>query len=84
MQMAEHVERFDASIINDHIHTSQLSEGGPHALIGDQATYTCDALSQPAHPQSIWAWTARNLSKVAVSAPVRRATAFSTAIKWSQ
>ena len=44
MQMAEHVERFDASIINDHIHTSQLSEGGPHALIGDQATYTCDAL----------------------------------------
>ena len=44
MQMAEHVERFDASIINDHIHTSQLSEGGPHVLIGDQATYTCDAL----------------------------------------
>ena len=44
MQMAEHVERFDASIINDHIHTSQLSEGGPQALIGDQATYTCDAL----------------------------------------
>ena len=44
MQMAEHVERFAASIINDHIHTSQLSEGGPHALIGDQATYTCDAL----------------------------------------
>ncbi|MED5582141.1 MAG: thioredoxin-disulfide reductase [Pseudomonadota bacterium] len=44
MQMAEHVERFDASIINDHIHNSQLSEGGPHALIGDQATYTCDAL----------------------------------------
>ena len=44
MQMAEHVERFDASIINDHIHTSQLSEGGPHALIGDKATYTCDAL----------------------------------------
>lgn len=44
MQMAEHVERFDASIINDHIHTSQLSDAGPHALIGDQATYTCDAL----------------------------------------
>ena len=44
VQMAEHVERFDASMINDHIHTSQLSEGGPHALIGDQAPYTCDAL----------------------------------------
>ena len=44
MQMAEHVQRFDASIINDHIHTSQLSDGGRHTLIGDQATYTCDAL----------------------------------------
>lgn len=44
MQMAEHVERFDASIINDHIHTSELSDSGRHTLIGDQATYTCDAL----------------------------------------
>ncbi len=44
MQMAEHVERFDASTINDHIHTSQLSDSGRHTLIGDQATYTCDAL----------------------------------------
>ena len=44
MQMAEHVERFDASIINDHIHTSELSDSGQHTLIGDQATYTCDAL----------------------------------------
>ena len=24
VQMAEHVERFDASIVNDHIHTTQL------------------------------------------------------------
>ena len=44
VQMAEHVERFDASIINDHIHTSELSDSGQHTLIGDQATYTCDAL----------------------------------------
>ena len=44
MQMAEHVERFDASIINDHIHTSELSDSGQHTLIGDQATYKCDAL----------------------------------------
>ena len=44
MQMSEHVERFDASIINDHIHTSELSDTGLHTLIGDQATYTCDAL----------------------------------------
>ena len=43
MQMAEHVERFDASIINDHIHTSELSDSGQHT-IGDKATYTCDAL----------------------------------------
>ena len=43
MQMAEHVERFDAQIINDHIHTADLSSK-PLRLIGDQATYTCDAL----------------------------------------
>ena len=44
-QMAEHVERFDASIINDQIHTTQLTqEGGPLTLIGDASTYTCDAL----------------------------------------
>jgi len=44
-QMAEHVERFDASIINDHIHTTQLNpDGGPQTLIGDENTYTCDAL----------------------------------------
>jgi thioredoxin reductase (NADPH) len=44
-QMAEHVERFDASIINDQIHTTQLSqEGGPLTLVGDASTYSCDAL----------------------------------------
>ena len=43
MQMAEHVERFDAHIINDHIHTADLSEK-PIRLEGDQAHYTCDAL----------------------------------------
>ena len=43
MQMAEHVERFEASIVNDHIHTAKLSKD---ALIlgGDQAEYSCDAL----------------------------------------
>lgn len=45
VQMAEHVERFDASIVNDHIHTTALTqEGQPLTLTGDQATYTCDAL----------------------------------------
>ena len=45
MQMAEHVERFDASIVNDHIHTTSLTQTGqPLTLMGDQATYTCDAL----------------------------------------
>ena len=44
-QMSEHVERFDASIVNDHIHTTALThEGEPLTLIGDRATYTCDAL----------------------------------------
>ena len=45
MQMAEHVGRFDASVVNDHIHTASLTKTGqPLTLMGDQATYTCDAL----------------------------------------
>jgi len=43
--MAEHVERFDASIINDQIHTTELTQdGGPLTLVGDASSYTCDAL----------------------------------------
>jgi len=43
MQMAEHVERFEASIVNDHIHTAKLSKAAL-ILVGDQAEYSCDAL----------------------------------------
>jgi len=43
MRMAEHVERFEAQVVNDHIHTTDLSNK-PIVLTGDQATYTCDAL----------------------------------------
>ena len=43
MQMAEHVERFDASIVNDHIHSCNLTDR-PMTLNGDSGTYTCDAL----------------------------------------
>ena len=43
MQMAEHVERFEASIVNDHIHTAKLSKDAL-ILLGDQAEYSCDAL----------------------------------------
>lgn len=39
----KHAERFNTEIIFDHIHTVKLKET-PIALIGDQATYTCDAL----------------------------------------
>lgn len=42
-QMKEHAERFDTEIIFDHIHTTDVSKR-PFTLIGDQATYTCDAL----------------------------------------
>jgi len=42
-QMKAHAERFDTDIIFDHIHTTDLSKR-PFKLIGDQATYTCDAL----------------------------------------
>jgi len=43
MDMQEHAERFDTKVINDHIHTAYLGKQ-PFELIGDQATYTCDAL----------------------------------------
>ncbi|MDB9894561.1 thioredoxin-disulfide reductase [Reinekea forsetii] len=42
-QMKEHAERFDTNIIFDHIHTTDLSKR-PFTLIGDQGTYSCDAL----------------------------------------
>ena len=43
MQMAEHVERFDTVIVNDHIHTADLGKR-PLRLEGDNDIYTCDAL----------------------------------------
>jgi thioredoxin reductase (NADPH) len=42
-QMAEHVARFDAEIINDYISATDLA-ARPIRLTGDSATYTCDAL----------------------------------------
>ncbi len=42
-QMSEHIERFDAKIINDHVNAADVSNG-KLTLTGDSATYTCDAL----------------------------------------
>jgi len=42
-RMRKHAERFDTEIVFDHIHTAKLTEK-PFTLIGDQGTYTCDAL----------------------------------------
>ncbi len=39
----KHAERFKTEIIFDHIHTAKL-DAKPLALIGDNDTYTCDAL----------------------------------------
>jgi thioredoxin reductase (NADPH) len=39
----KHARRFNTEIIFDHIHTARLADK-PITLIGDQATYTCDAL----------------------------------------
>src|SRR5919199_652752 len=39
----KHAERFETEIIFDHIHTAKVNEK-PITLIGDNATYTCDAL----------------------------------------
>jgi thioredoxin reductase (NADPH) len=39
----EHARRFETEIVFDHIHTARVSEK-PFVLVGDSATYTCDAL----------------------------------------
>lgn len=41
--MQAHAERFDTEIVFDHIHTAKL-DTKPFTLIGDNGTYTCDAL----------------------------------------
>ena len=42
-RMLEHAKRYDTDIINDHIHTADLSKR-PFLLTGDYGSYTCDAL----------------------------------------
>ena len=42
-EMAEHVQRFDARLVNDQIHSADLSVR-PFQLIGDSDAYSCDAL----------------------------------------
>ncbi len=39
----KHAERFNTEILFDHIHTAKLTER-PFVLVGDNGTYTCDAL----------------------------------------
>jgi thioredoxin reductase (NADPH) len=39
----KHAERFETKLVFDQIHTAKLSEK-PITLVGDAATYTCDAL----------------------------------------
>ena len=39
----KHAERFKTEMIFDHIHTAKLTDN-PIALVGDNGTYTCDAL----------------------------------------
>ena len=39
----QHAERFETELVNDHIHTADLSVR-PFRLEGDSAVYTCDAL----------------------------------------
>ena len=43
VRMQKHAEKFDTEIIFDHIIKTDLSKR-PFTLIGDQGTYTCDAL----------------------------------------
>ena len=39
----KHAQRFETEVIFDHIHTAKLAEK-PFRLIGDEGSYTCDAL----------------------------------------
>jgi thioredoxin reductase (NADPH) len=39
----KHAERFGTELVPDHIHTAKLQEK-PITLVGDQGTYTCEAL----------------------------------------
>ncbi len=43
MQMQAHAERFDTQIVFDHIESTELVKP-PFTLVGNNATYTCDAL----------------------------------------
>ena len=43
LRMLKHVQRFETEVISDHIHTAELKER-PLRLLGDNGTYTCDAL----------------------------------------
>ncbi len=42
-RMLKHAEKYDTEVINDHIHTADLSKR-PFVLTGDYGTYTTDAL----------------------------------------
>lgn len=42
-RMLRHAQRFNTDVINDHIHTANLSSR-PFRLDGDYGSYTCDAL----------------------------------------
>ena len=39
----KHAERFGTEVIFDHVNTAKIKEN-PYSLVGDQGTYTCDAL----------------------------------------
>lgn len=43
VRMQRHAERFGTVMVNDHIHTARLGQR-PFELVGDQGSYTCDAL----------------------------------------
>ena len=39
----KHAQRFETEVVFDHVHTAKLKDS-PITVIGDQGTYTCDAL----------------------------------------
>ena len=84
-RMRRHAERFDTEIVNDHIHTADLSQR-PFRLTGDARTLhlRCADHRHRRHAPSTWGCPPRRSSAAAASPPAPPATASSSAASASR
>ena len=82
-RMRRHAERFETEIIIDHINKAEL-QGPPFRLIGDQGSYTCDALIIATGASAKYLGLPSEEAYMGRAfPPVRPATAFSTVTRKS-